>query len=65
MERERYVVSVIVWRRPLSVIVLESENGNKGTLTTSEEGKAKEKKSDRLRKKHIQGESRVALHLLT
>ena len=36
------------------MIVLESENGNKGTLTTSEEGKAKEKKSDRLRKKHIQ-----------
>ena len=57
MERERYVVSVIV---------LESENGNKGTLAASEESKAKEKESDRLRKKRcIQGESRVALHLLT
>ena len=44
----------------LSVIVLESDNGNKGTLRE----KAKKKKSDRLRKKQcIQGESRVALHL--
>ena len=34
MELERYVVSVIV---------LESENGNKGTLAASEESKAKEK----------------------
>ena len=57
MEWERYVVNVIV---------LESENGNKGTLAASEESKAKEKESDRLRKKrYIQGESRVALHLLT
>ena len=57
MEREWYVVSVIV---------LESENGNKGTFAASEESKAKEKESDRLRKKRcIQGESRVALHLLT
>ena len=55
MEWERYVVSVIV---------LESENGNKGTL--HKESKAKEKESDRLRKKQcIQGESRVTLHLLT
>ena len=42
MEGERYVVSVIV---------LESENGNKVTLAASEECKAKEKESDRLRKK--------------
>ena len=50
------------------MIVLESENenGNKGTLAASEESKAKEKESDRLRKKRcIQGESRVPLHLLT
>ena len=37
MERERYVVSVIV---------LESENGNKGTLAPSEESKAKESLTD-------------------
>ena len=45
------------WSRSgLSVIVLENENGK--------ESKAKEKESDRLRKKRcIQGESRVALHL--
>jgi len=49
----------------LSVIMLESvesENGNKGKL--HQESKAKEKESDRLRKKRCtQGESRVALHL--
>ena len=42
----------IVWERyVVSVIVLESENRNKGTLAASEESKAKEKESDRLRKK--------------
>jgi len=47
----------------LSMIVLESENGNKRD-TASEENKAKEIKFDRLRKKRcIQGESTVALHL--
>ena len=42
------------------------ERKQKQRDTASEESKAKEKESDRLRKKRcIQGESRVALHLLT
>ena len=42
------------------------ERKRKQRDTASEESKAKEKESDRLRKKRcIQGESRVALHLLT
>ena len=53
--RERYVVSVIV---------LESKKGNKGTL--HQKRVRQRRKSDRLRKKRcIQGEFRVALHLLT
>jgi len=44
----------------LSVIVLESENGNKGTLHQKRVIKARRKS---LRKKQcIQGDSRVALH---
>ena len=45
----------------LSVIVLESENGNKAALHQKRVRQRRE--SDRLRKKRcIQGESRVALH---
>ena len=57
------IVQESKWSRSsLSVILLESENGNKGTL--HQESKTKEKESDRLRKKRcIQRESRVALHL--
>ena len=55
IEQEWYVVSVIV---------LESENGNKGTLHLKRV--RQRKKILTLRKKRcIQGESRVALHLLT
>ena len=47
----------------LSVIVLESENRNKGTLH-QKRVRQRRKSLDRLRKKRcIQGESRVALHL--
>ena len=46
----------------LSVIMLERENGNKGTLHQKRVRQRRE--SDRLRKKRcIQVESRVALHL--
>ena len=46
----------------LSEIVLESENGNKGTLHQKRARQRRE--PDRLRKKRcIQGESSIALHL--
>ena len=65
--RVKKIVRELKWNRSgLSVIVLESVESKKRKQrdTASEESKAKEKGSDRLRKKRCkQGESRVALHL--